>query len=107
MHSFCIDAVRSDLEQADDALLLTERRAAHIKNVVQSLELDGPVHAQIGDGAFRKTADERDVDGSCAVDHRRIDACNASVYDAVAGGDFSLLAQLDVLRLLSVNLDFR
>ena len=42
---------RGQLEQADGAVVLPERRTAHIQDVVEPFELDRPVHAQVGHGA--------------------------------------------------------
>src|SRR5262249_50088228 len=96
LHALGVHAVRSDLEQADGALILTEGRAAHEDDVVQALEFDRAVHAQVRHGAFRQLAAQRHVDGARAVDHRRIDARDAPFDDAVARIDFSFLSQLDV-----------
>ena len=71
-------AVGVDLEQADRALFLAERRPAHEQHVVQPFELDGAVDAQVGHGASRQLAVERDVDRARAVLHRRIDADHAA-----------------------------
>ena len=42
-----------ELEQADGALLLAERRPPHIEDVVQPLEFHGTVHAEVGAGTAR------------------------------------------------------
>src|SRR4051812_20346227 len=64
-----VHAISFDLEQADDALVLTERRPAHVGDVVEPFELDRAVDAQVGDGALRQVAGERDVDRARAVLH--------------------------------------
>ena len=46
----------SHLEQADRALFLPERRPPDVQHVVQPLELDRAVDAQVGHGAFRQLA---------------------------------------------------
>src|SRR5262249_49403796 len=92
-------AVLGDLEEADDALLLAESWTANIDHVVQPLELDGPVHAQIRPRALRQRAVHRDIDRDSAVLHRWIDADHVAVNDAVACVDLRLLADRDVLGL--------
>ena len=101
------DAVRADLEQADGALVLAERRAPHEQHVVQPFELDRAVDAQVGHGALRQIAGQRHVHRARAVLHRRIDARDAAFDDAVARVDFGLLADLNVLGLRFRDLDFR
>src|SRR6267378_810182 len=44
-HPQCSLPVRTEFEQTDRAALLPKRRPPDIENVVQSFEIDGPVHA--------------------------------------------------------------
>src|SRR6266852_5915637 len=44
------------LEQADGALLLPKCGPSDVQDIGHSLELDGPVHAQVGDGALWQVA---------------------------------------------------
>src|SRR5206468_5498038 len=86
-------------EQADNALLLPERRAADIQNVVEPLELDRPLDAQIGARPFRQGAGERHVHGDRAVQHGRVDARYLALDQTVARVDRGDLAYQNVLRL--------
>src|SRR5438477_5461395 len=105
LHALGVHAVGGHLEEADDALILAEGGPAHEEDVVQPLELDRAVDAQIRHRTARQVADERDVDGPRAILHRRIDAGDAPLHDAVARVDFRLLPELNVLRLRFRDLD--
>ena len=88
-----------DPEQADRALLLAEGRAADEEHVVEPLELDGAVDAQVGTRAARQLAGELDVDRDGALLRRRVDADDLAFDDAVAGVDLRALADGQVLGL--------
>ena len=62
------------LNSADRALLLPERRPADEQHVVQALELDGAVDAEVGHGAFRQRA-RRARRPRCACRPARTDRC--------------------------------
>ena len=49
-------SIGPEFEKTDRAVLLPERRASHIQNIVQAFQVDGAVHAQIGPRAFRQFA---------------------------------------------------
>ena len=93
------DAVGVHLEQADDALLLAVGRPPDEQDVVEPLELDRAVHAQVGPGAFRQLAGERHVDRHRAVLHGRVDPRHAAGDDAIARVDRRRLSDHDVLGL--------
>ena len=67
-------AVGGQLEQADGAVLLAERRPADIDDVVELLELDRAVDAQVGTRAGGQRPVEDDVDADRAAGRLRIDA---------------------------------
>ncbi len=56
-----------ELEQADRALFLAERRAPDEQDVVQALEFNRAVDAEVGPRAARQLALERDVHRDRAV----------------------------------------
>src|SRR5689334_8455084 len=55
LHLVCVFPVRFQLEKLYRAVLLTEHRALHEDHVVQTLQLDGSVHAKVGTGTGRQT----------------------------------------------------
>ena len=90
---------RSTQEQADGAVLLAERRASDVQDVLQALEFDRAVDAEVGAGAARQLAGELDVHGDGAVLRRRVDADDLAGDDAVAGVDRGQLADGQVAGL--------
>ena len=100
-------AVCSDLEQAHGAVLLTEGRAPDVDHVLEQLEPDRAVNAQVGTCAGRQRAFERDVDAHRAVQRRRVDARDPALDDAVPRVDFGGLADGDVPRLRFRNPQLR
>ena len=91
MISICVDRAASELdlgarcaspfgrqlEEPDGAVLLPERRAPDVDDVVEPLELDRAVDAQVGPRARRQLAFEDDVDADRAAGRRRVDARDA------------------------------
>src|SRR5215831_12663248 len=98
LHARCT-TVRLYFEQADRALFLPERRPTDEQHVVEPLEFDGAVHAQVRTRAFRQRFRHRHVDGDRAVLHRRIDANDFARDDADARVDGRGLSWQDVFRL--------
>ena len=92
-------AVGRQLEERDGALFLAERRPADEDHVVELLEPDGAVDAQVGPRAGRQRAFEDDVDADRSVGRGGIDARDLALDDAVARVDFGDLADPDVLGL--------
>ena len=96
------------LEEADRALLLPERRPSDVQHVVQPFELDRAVHAQIGPRALAAARP------SSATSTVIVPFCTAgsirdhlSGDDAVARVDGGGLADLDVLGLRLGDLELR
>ena len=100
-------AVAAEPEEADDALLLAVGGPADVEDVVEPLELDRAVHAQVRPRALRQFALQRDVHGHGAVLHGRVDARHAAGDDPVARVDRRRLADHDVLRLRLRDLQLR
>src|SRR6185436_8623370 len=90
---------RIEPEEPDGALLLAEGRAADVQDVVQTLQLDGAVDAEVGSRTARQFAFERDVHGYCAVDGGRIDTNHLAGNDAAARVYCGDLADGEVLGL--------
>ena len=95
------------LEDADGRAVLGEGRAADVEDVVEPLELDRAVDAQVGARAFRQRAIEGDVDRDGALLDRGIDAGDVAGDDAVAGVDRGRLVDLNIFRLRLRDLDLR
>ena len=95
----CEVAAGVELEQADGRVGLSEGRASDIEHVVEALDLDRPVDAEVGPGARGQRTVERDFDVNGAVLHRRINAGDAARYDTIAGIDGDDLSGRDVLGL--------
>ena len=65
-----------ELEEADRALFLAERRAPDKQDVIQALEFNRAVDAEVGPRTARQLALERDVDRDRAV-HARPGRCES------------------------------
>ena len=63
-----------ELEEADRALFLAERRTPNEQDVIQALEFNRAVDAEVGPRTARQLALERDVHGDRAV-HARPGRC--------------------------------
>ena len=100
-------AARDEFENADGAVLLAERGPADIDDIIEPLELDRSVDAQVGTRAFRQFAIDRDIDRDGPLLDRGIDADDVAFDDAVAGIDRGLLVDLNVFRLRLRDLDLR
>ena len=87
--------------------LLGKSRTADVEDVVETLELDRAVDAQVGTRAFRQLAVERDVDCDGALFDRGIDASDVAGDDAVARVDRGRLIDLNILRLRLRDFDLR
>src|SRR6266436_8184715 len=94
-----------ELEHADGVVLLSECRPAYVDNVIQMFELDGSVNAEIGPGAFRQRLVKGDFDIYSPLFHCGIHPRDMTVRDTVAGVDYRLLTDLNVLGLGLGNLD--
>ncbi len=86
-------------EQADLALALPLGGAAHVQHVLEPLELDDSVHAEVRPGALGQLPGELHVHRDGAVLHRGVHALHPSLDLAVAGVHGDPLADLDVLGL--------
>src|SRR5262245_12694797 len=90
---------RIEPEDSDGALLLAEGRAPHEEHVVEPLELDRPVHAEIRPGPLRQRSIERHVDGHGAVHDGGVDPDDVAGDESVARIDRDRLAHLHVAHL--------
>ena len=98
---------RDEFENADGAVVLAKSGPADVDDVVESLELDRAVDAQIGARAFRQFAVDRHIDRDRSLLHRGIDADDVAFNDAVARVDRRLLVDLNIFRLRLRDLDLR
>src|SRR5207244_8523789 len=87
------------LEQADGALRLALDRASDVEDIVQPLQLDGAVHAQVGPGASGQGSFEFNVHRHRSVYHGRVDADDPAWDHAVAGVDHGDLTDENILGL--------
>src|SRR5437764_12974737 len=98
-------AVSAELKQANGAAFLTERRTAHVENVVQSFQINRSIDTQIRSCAFRKFSSKFDVDGHSSVLHAGIDAHDRARNYSVMRVDRSGFADLYIARLCLGDLD--
>src|SRR5262249_34927558 len=96
-----------NFEHADRIVLLTERRTTDINDVIQMLELDCSINAQIWTRAFRQYLIKRDFHIDGPLLHCRINTRDVAIGDAVASIDHGFLTNLNVLRLSLGDLDLR
>ena len=76
-----------EFENPDGVILLAEGRAADVNDVVETLELDRAVNAEIRARAFRQFAVESDIDSDRSLLDRGIDPDDVACDNAVAGVD--------------------
>src|SRR5439155_15026524 len=107
LYSHRLLAAVKGLEEADRALRLAESRAAHVEHIIQMLDLDGAVYAQVRHSTWGQRPVQLHVHRSRAVLDGRVNADNVTRDDAVVSVDFSRLGQLNVFRLCLCNLQFR
>src|SRR5262249_22096498 len=79
--------VGSQHKHADSLLCLSECRSADFQNILQSLEFDGAVHAQIRTSTWRYWTSQRSIDLKCAFASRWVDAGNLSIDQTIARVD--------------------
>src|SRR4026207_1479396 len=96
-----------ELKHSDSVVLLPERRATHINDVIEVFELDCSVHAEIGSRAFRQRLIEGDLDGYGPLLHCWIDARNMTIRRTIASVDYRFLFELNILRLGFSDFDLR
>ena len=102
-HSFA--AVVDELEHSHGVVLLAKRRAAHINDIIETLELDCSVHTKIGARAFRQRLIERNFDSNRSLLDCGIDARDVAVDGSVPRVNHSLLINLNILRLRFSDFD--
>ncbi len=95
------------LEHAHGVVLLAKRRAAHINDIIETLELDCSVDTKIGARAFRQRLIERNFDSDRSLLNCRIDACDVTIDRAIACIDHRMLIDLNILRLRFSDFDLR
>src|ERR1043166_1100022 len=104
--SDCAFAAVDELENADGAFRLPLNRPADIEHVVQSLEFDGAIDAQVWPSALGQRSFEPNVHRDSAVLHRRINPDDLAGDDSVAGINRSDLADENIFGLGLSNLNF-
>src|SRR5690606_30517263 len=94
-------AARLELEDPDRAVGLAVGRAAHVDHVIEPLDLDHAIHAEVRPRARRQLPLERHIHPDGARRRRRIDPYYAAGDDSVSRVDRRRLAERDVpdLRL--------
>ena len=95
----CINLVGVELEDVHSAAFLAEGRPADVNDVVETLEFNRAIDAQVGPRALGEFAGERDVDRDRAVLNLGVDARDPSGHDAIARVDRGVLADLNILGL--------
>src|SRR6185437_7720042 len=83
------------------------RGPSHVQNVLQSIQLDRSIDAEIGACTFRQCAIESDVDLHGSIDRTGIDAYHVAGNYSVTRIDRGDLPDLDVLCLRLGNVEHR
>src|SRR5882724_6479078 len=96
-----------ELEHADGVVLLSKCRPAYIDNVIQMLELDCSVDAEIGPCAFRQRLIKSYFDIHRPLLYCRINPRNVAVRDAIASVNDRFLTNLNILCLSLRNFYLR
>src|SRR6266480_3242072 len=96
-----------NFEHADGVVLLPERRTADENYVIEVLELDCSINAEIGPRALRQRLIKRDLHIDRPLLYGGINARDVAIRDTVASVDHSFLTNLNVLRLSLSDLDLR
>src|SRR5262245_35848656 len=86
-HPSSCPAIRRDFEKIDCAVFLRECWGANIKNVVEPLEVDRAVNAQVRAGTLRQHASQFDVYRDCSILYCGIDSHHGSTNRSVVGID--------------------
>ena len=84
-HSFSVAV--NELENADGAVLLTIHRTAHVQNVLEIIDLDGAVHAEVRTLSGRLRPVEAHVHRHRAVHDGGIDSNHVALRHAVVRVD--------------------
>src|SRR5204863_2376822 len=92
-------AARIKFENADGRSVLREGRPLDVKHVVEPLELDCSIDAQIWARAFWQSLVKRDIYRHRALLHGGIDANDVAGNDTVARINRSRLIDLNIFRL--------
>src|SRR5947209_8010386 len=100
-------AIGINLKHAYGALLLAESRTSYIEHIIQALQGDRTVYAQVRTHALGQLAFQLHVHGDGSILHRRINTHDRAFDDAVMRINFRALPKLDVLGLGFGNLQFR
>ena len=98
-------AAGDELEHADGIVFLPECRAADEYDVIEALQLDRAVDAEIGTRAFRQRLVKCNIDSDRALLDRGIDSSGVAFHDAITCVDRGLLVWLNVFRLRLGDLD--
>ena len=80
-------AVGRDLEDSDGGIILGEGWPLDVEDVIETLEFDRAIDAQVRSRAFRERTIERDVDRYRALFNRGIDPDDVPGDNPVAGVD--------------------
>src|ERR1019366_4378457 len=102
LHLVGVLAVRLHLEELNRALLLPENRPSDKYHIVQPLQLDGAIHAQIRPRALRQAVlahQQRHIYRHRAVEDRGIDTRYAALYMTITRVDVCVLTYYDVFYL--------
>ena len=99
-------AARDEFENSNGVVLLAEGRTADVDDIIETLEFDRAVDAQVGARAFRQFAIEGDVHPHRPLIDRGIDAHDMAGDDAIASVDGGGLIDLNVFRLRFGDFDF-
>src|ERR1043165_6669950 len=94
-----------ELEKTDRALRLTSRGTTHVEDIVQKLQFDCAVNAQVRTRALWQSSVERNIYRDCSLLHGRINSRHVTFNDAVVCVNRGALAHLHVLGLRFRNLE--
>src|ERR1039457_4422522 len=103
LHFVRVLPVRLQFEELNRAVQLPEDRPSHEYHVVQALELDRSIHAQIRVQHARRRCvlahDQRHIHGHRTVEDRGIDARNPALYVTITRVDVRVLTNYDIFYL--------
>ena len=86
---------------------MREHRPPDVQHIRQTLDLDGPIDAQVGNGAGRKGSIEFTIDRARTVHDGCVDSGYVAGHDSIAGVDLGTLADQDVFGLRLGDLQAR
>src|SRR6202000_1392891 len=96
-----------NLEEADRAVLIAERRAAYIQHIRHAVQIDRSVNAQVWSSTLGQGSSQFYVNRHRSVQYSRINSHRLAIDHAVMRINLRWLPDLNVSRLCLRNLQTR